>query len=64
MEVFETLAEARMLIEQHRREYNLERPHSSLRYLTPSEFAATLESKDKKTSPREKTEESAAHRVA
>jgi transposase InsO family protein len=37
-ELFTTLLEARTIIEQHRREYNEERPHSSLGYKTPSEF--------------------------
>jgi transposase InsO family protein len=35
-EVFNTLAEARVLIEQWRREYNEFRPHSALRYRTPA----------------------------
>jgi putative transposase len=39
-EVFGTLKEARVLIEDHRREYNDHRPHSSLNYLTPAAFAA------------------------
>jgi len=37
---FTTLAEARILIAAWRRDYNLNRPHSALDYLTPSEFAA------------------------
>lgn len=37
---FPTLMEAQRKIEQWRQEYNEERPHSSLRYLTPVEFAA------------------------
>lgn len=36
---FASLAEARVLIEAWRREYNLERPHSSLGNATPAEFA-------------------------
>lgn len=36
---FASLAEARVLIESWRREYNLERPHSSLGNATPAEFA-------------------------
>lgn len=40
LEVFHSLAEARVLIEQWRRFYNTERPHSSLGYLTPAEFCA------------------------
>jgi putative transposase len=36
---FATLAEARALIATWRRDYNEQRPHSSLGYLTPAEFA-------------------------
>lgn len=39
-EVFSGVREPRVLAEQHRVEYNLERPHMSLSYLTPAEFAA------------------------
>jgi transposase InsO family protein len=39
-EVFATLAEAKVIIEQWRREYNEYRPHSSLGYRTPAEVAA------------------------
>lgn len=39
-EVFETLAEAKVLVAKYRREYNEERPHSSLNYATPAEYAA------------------------
>ena len=35
-EVFYTLTEAKVLIEQWRREYNLVRPHSSLSYRPPA----------------------------
>lgn len=38
-ELFAGLEEARMVIEDWRVEYNTERPHSSLGYLTPVEFA-------------------------
>ena len=38
--VFSTLGEARRIIETWRLDYNAERPHSSLGYLTPHEFAA------------------------
>jgi len=38
--VFSTLAEARRIIEAWRIDYNTVRPHSSLDYLTPEEFAA------------------------
>jgi putative transposase len=37
---FQTLADARDKIERWRIEYNTERPHSSLHYMTPYEFAA------------------------
>jgi len=40
-EVFRTLVEAQVLTEKHRLKHNHERPHSSLGYLTPAEFAAT-----------------------
>ena len=39
---FVTLADARQKIEAWRQEYNEERPHSSLNYLAPSDFAARL----------------------
>jgi len=42
-EVFASLAEARVIIELWRREYNEERPHSSLGYRTPVEFRLAWE---------------------
>ena len=36
---FSSLAEARILLAQWRRDYNANRPHSRLGWLTPSEFA-------------------------
>ncbi len=41
-EIFTTLLEARVLIEEHRKHYNQDRVHSSLGYKTPSQFAAEL----------------------
>jgi putative transposase len=40
-EVFETLKEAKVLLEDHRLDYNHHRPHSSLGYEPPAEFAAS-----------------------
>jgi len=42
-QVFASLDDARRKIEQWRIAYNRERPHSSLGYLTPEEFAASME---------------------
>jgi len=44
-EVFYTLKEAQVILEQFRKEYNTERPHSSLNYLTPQEFKEYCRSK-------------------
>ena len=38
-EIFDTLLEAKVLVEKYRREYNEERPHSALNYATPKEYA-------------------------
>ena len=37
-ELFQSLAEARFLLQDYRRRYNKERPHSSLGYQTPQQF--------------------------
>jgi transposase InsO family protein len=42
---FGSLTEARIIIEDWRNEYNTWRPHSSLRGLTPAEYAATWATK-------------------
>lgn len=44
-EWFESLAEARVVIEKWRRHYNTRRPHSSLGYQTPAQFAAAHKTK-------------------
>ena len=41
--LFDTVAEAQYLVEQWREEYNRYRPHSSLDYLTPVEYARQLQ---------------------
>jgi putative transposase len=41
------LAEVRREMEQYKTEYNTERPHQALRYLTPSEYAQKLQTVDK-----------------
>jgi len=50
-EIFTSLTETQVLAEQHRVFHNLDRPHSSLGYLTPAEFAA-LDEAGGFTSPR------------
>jgi len=40
VESFGSLREAQVLVEQYRRQYNHQRPHSALRYQTPAAFAA------------------------
>jgi transposase InsO family protein len=42
VEVFQSVAEAKMLATQWRLEYNHRRPHSSLGYVPPAAFAASL----------------------
>jgi len=42
---FVTMAQARRVIERWRNEYNQDRPHSRLGYLTPAGYAATLNSR-------------------
>jgi transposase InsO family protein len=45
------LTEARILIERQRRHHNEDRPHSSLNYMTPNEFADTLETNRLRPTP-------------
>jgi putative transposase len=46
LEWFRSRAEAKVIIENWRRHFNQVRPHSSLGYLTPGEFAATIKEHD------------------
>jgi putative transposase len=49
MEEFRSIAEARVITEMWRREYNEERPHSSLNYMTPLEFKEAFEKSEAQT---------------
>ncbi len=51
LEWFRSRAEAKVVIEGWRRHYNEVRPHSSLGYLTPAEFAARIGSQDAASRP-------------
>ena len=50
-EVFTSLTEAKVLVEEYRRSYNEERPHSSLGYRTPAAFAAEQQNTHKLPRP-------------
>lgn len=65
-EIFHTLLEARVLIEDYRVRYTHERPHSSLGYKTPAEFAATCATRDNPTPDRseKKPDPSCPHAAA
>jgi putative transposase len=62
--VFSTLAEARCIIEAWRIDYNTVRPHSSLGYLTPEEFAASWRAAGKKETAPDATSRPATGRAA
>jgi putative transposase len=51
LEWFRSRAEAKVVIESWRRHFNEVRPHSSLGYLTPAEFAARTEEQDAASRP-------------
>ena len=51
-QVFVTLDDARRKLEHWRRRYNRERPHSSLGYLAPEEFAACNQAQRSATTTR------------
>ena len=51
-EIFDTLLEAKVLIERWRREYNTIRPHSALGYVPPAPEAKMPRNTGGKTAPR------------
>lgn len=55
-ELFTNLKEAQVLLEDYRDHYNHHRPHGSLGYLTPTEFAAVETLKGQGPGPSEKLE--------
>lgn len=62
--VFSSLAEARRIIEAWRTDYNTVRPHSSLGYLTPEEFAASWRAEHDKQQEQDAVPRPATGRVA
>lgn len=50
-ELIYDMKEARYLLDQHRHQYNHHRPHSSLGYLTPVEFAARCSNPSSEATP-------------
>jgi len=55
-EIFRNGKEAQTIVEAWRQEYNNHRPHSSLSYLTPSEFARRYYEKDQVTEVKQPVE--------
>src|SRR3979411_188065 len=51
VELFSCLAEAQVLIEDWRQDYNHHRPHSALRMMTPATFAASLRQPSRPPTP-------------
>lgn len=64
MEWFRSRAEAKVVIEKWRKDYNTVRPHSSLDYLTPAEFAAKCARGEVSTHPSQRSKRSAMGRSA
>ena len=50
-EQFDNLLEARVVIEDWRIDYNMNRPHSSLGHLTPNEYANRWHQHDQELQP-------------
>src|SRR6266567_3626536 len=62
--VFASLAQARRIIEAWRIDYNTVRPHSSLGYLSPQEFAASWRAAEENNNEPDAPPRSATGRVA
>src|SRR5437899_1363132 len=62
--VFASLAQARRIIEAWRIDYNTARPHSSLGYLTPQEFAASWRAAEENNNEPDAPSRPATGRVA
>ncbi len=63
-EIFTSLLEARVLIEEHRTFYNARRRHSSLGYKTPRQFRAKTRNERSKTAVRKEAKAKTAARAA
>jgi transposase InsO family protein len=48
MESFNSLFEAQLLLEDWRQDYNHHRPHQSLNYMTPAEYARSQETENQR----------------
>lgn len=63
-EIFTTLLEAQVLIEDHRRLYNDQRIHGSLGYFTPTEFTASLHQEEEPKASAKEEAKAAAGKAA
>ena len=61
MEIFNTIKEAQLLASKWKEDYNDNRPHSSLNYMSPRQFAASFASVDPANTLKANGQESAQH---